>query len=269
MNYFVVHAEHENVMEEILHQGFQVRCGLTIHVAETALFGGVRLALERGHADNGDAMGLQWGEDSGKKLPFLRFGNVFEHIQGIKRIEGSGNRAKTKIVHQQIECPRCCDPLQRVLDKDRIEVRGGQSFDFLPNDPRSQGIPAADFQNSLPTGEHFGDKFIASQSKYYMFGILSPAFAAHQTETFQSPCRHIVDTDLILSFTCLAIVDQTTPFPKKERWNPAADMGSYHAKRRKVNRNALLALPLESCLLSRKIPRLAMVAYSPSPTSGF
>src|SRR6516225_2684582 len=100
MNYFVVHAEHENVMEEILHQGFQIRRGLTIDVAETALFGGVRLALERGHADNSDAMGLQWGEDSGEKLPFLRFRNVFEHIQGIKGIEASGNRAKTKIVDE-------------------------------------------------------------------------------------------------------------------------------------------------------------------------
>src|SRR5262249_28291130 len=75
-----------------------------------------------------------------------------------------------------------------------------------------------------------------------MFRILSPAFTAHQTKTFQTPCRHIVDTDLILAFTCLVIVDQTTRFPKTKSGinNGAPNAASYHTKRQKVNRIGLV-----------------------------
>src|SRR6516164_2024346 len=77
-----------------------------------------------------------------------------------------------------------------------------------------------------------------------MFRILSPAFAAHQAKTFQTPCRHIVDTDLILAFTWLVIVDQRRNSPKTRAGITIGPQAWYHAKRRKVNRIGLVGAAL-------------------------
>ena len=93
-----------------------------------------------------------------------------------------------------------------------------------------------------------------------MFRILSPAFAAHQTKTFQAPRRHIVDTDLILAFTCLVVVDQRRD-PQNEEWNKQMEPLTRPRIIRQGGKSIepiWLALPSEACLFSQDPVRPAL-----------
>src|SRR5262245_31075123 len=130
---------------------------------------------------------------------------MFQHIEPVDRVEGARNWSIVEIMDSKVEGPGSSQPQSSIVYENSIEIGRGQRLDLLPHDACAKSISASNLQNVSPPGEHFSDKFIASECKDEMLRILAPALAAHKPEPLKAPRGDIIHakTVLTLSGHCL------------------------------------------------------------------
>ena len=209
MDDLVVHGEHEHVVKISLHGFFQFWHGLAVDMPGTTGGRCVSLALQGGHADDAHPMRRQRRKGIFEENVFILGHDMLQHIQRKHPVVSTRNRPGKQIVRKHRELPALDHARLDVLDKHRIKVCGTERPDFLLHDTSAKSVTTTDFQNMLATGQHFCDEFVARKPEQQMFGIIVPALAAAQAQSFESAHRNGIDAFLVLWFARLGPIAST------------------------------------------------------------
>src|ERR1700738_4686426 len=212
VHHFVVHAEYENVMEELRHQLLQVGCRFAVDMPQLRLCRSVRLALQRRASDKGGTVQAERRERILQEQPLLRWLNVLQHVERVYRVKITRDGAIEHVMHMHIELPPRHHSLLHVFDEYRIEVDSRELSDLGLNDTRAECVSASHLQHMVAACQHLRDELVARPPKDDVLRILVPALAAAKPQRLISPFIGGLDADLILRFLGLQCFHDGMPF---------------------------------------------------------
>src|SRR6266540_3072999 len=208
VNDFVVHREHEDAREILLKQRLQLLAALAIDMTGLAERRGMWLRLDRWRADDQDPVRRERVAQIGDVSVLVRACDVFEDVETVESIVLFRQRTRDDVVDESLERPAGILARQNVLDEYRVKVVGGDLVHFLLNDPRTEGVAAAELADIVTPAQHLGDELVSCEQKRQTARIIVPNLVRHQAELGKAKPLLDLDAAVVLRLARRLVVER-------------------------------------------------------------
>ena len=165
----------------------------------TRMLGPGRASYQGTHSHVVDAVHEPKGVQA--RVPILVGGqDVLQHVQRVGRLVPLRHWPGQHVMDLALEAPLLLHAAVDILDEDGVEIDGRDLRHFLADDPRAEGVAAADLQGGTFAAQHLGHELVARQEEGHAARVVVPALVGHQAQGCQPPAVADVEAELVLRF---------------------------------------------------------------------